>query len=143
MEKELEKIVPQVHDHNGFVYVEMFVEAKRCKCCNKIMLKRDLQHIYPIWNQLSQDAQMKRVGFVYQTSVLVDNEPICNECVDSGKSTFICALCLERKSTDKIQESIGDPAEFLCAKCYNTVPASEWDNKVSELHKEHYYDFNY
>ena len=59
----------------------------------------------------------------------------------AGKADFLCALCNERKSTDKIQESIGDAPEFLCKDCYDTVSAKIWDDKLDELQEAHRYDY--
>lgn len=75
------------------------------------------------------------------TNTLVDDEPICIECEQAGKSDFLCALCKERKRSNKKQESFGDPSEFLCTDCYETKPAKIWDEKVDELVEAHRYDY--
>lgn len=135
----MEKYIPKIHE--GGRYVEMLLEAKKCKCCNKVMITKETNNLFPMYYAINQEAQMKAAGLVYITSTLVDDEPICIECEQSGKASFLCALCEERKTTDKKQESFGDPAEFLCKDCYESVPAKKWDEKVDELRESHYWDF--
>jgi len=136
----MENYTPKIHENGR--YVEMLIETKKCKCCEKIMVaKLGYYSIFPKYMRINQEAQMKAAGFVYSTSILVDDEPICLECEQSGKADFLCAMCDERKTTDKKQESFGDPAEFLCKDCYETKPAKVWDEKVDELQDAHRYDF--
>src|SRR3990167_5573450 len=136
----MENYTPKVHENGR--YVEMLIEAKKCSCCEKIMVDKIGYHsIFPKYLRINQEAQMKAAGFVYSTSTLVDDEPICLECEQAGKADFLCAMCDERKTTDKKHESFGDPAEFLCKDCYETKPAKVWDEKVDELQDAHRYDF--
>ena len=136
----MENYTPKIHENGR--YVEMLIEAKKCKCCEKIMVTKLGYHsIFPKYMRINQEAQMKAAEFVYSTSTLVDDEPICLECEQAGKADFLCAMCDERKTTDKKQESFGDPAEFLCKDCYETKPAKVWDEKVDELQDAHRYDF--
>ena len=97
--------------------------------------------LFPMYIKIDQKAQMKEAGLVYQTSIFVDDEPICEECEKLGKADFECAICEKRHTTDKIEESIGYPPEFLCKNCYETVSAKEWNEKYDELLKDHRYDF--
>ena len=94
-----------------------------------------------LYTDNSQESQMRRAGLVFKTDIQVDGYLICDECVKAGKADFLCALCNTRKSTDKIQESIGDPPEHLCKDCYNTVTAKVWEKKYTELLKSHTYDY--
>ena len=136
----MENYTPKVHENGS--YVEMLIEARKCKCCEKIMVAKLGYHsIFPKNMRINQEAQMKAAGLVYSTSTLVDDEPICLECEQAGKADFVCAMCNERKTTDKKQESFGEPAEFLCKDCYETKPAKVWYEKVDELKDAHRYDF--
>jgi len=136
----MENYTPKVHENGR--YVEMLIEAKKCECCEKIMVaKLSYYSIFPKYVRINQEAQMKAADFVYSTSTLVDDEPICLECEQAGKADFLCAMCDERKTTDKKEKSFGDPAEFLCKDCYETKPAKVWDEKVDELQDAHRYDF--
>jgi hypothetical protein len=106
------------------------------------MIARDnYQRLFPIWNELNQDAQMKRADLVYLSTTKVNNKAICLDCVDAGKATFQCALCHQTYPTSGIQQIFGDPPDYLCKPCYGTVTAKEWEKKVNELDKEHEYDF--
>lgn len=135
----MEKYTPKIHEDGR--YVEMLLEAKKCQCCKKLMIKKDSGRLFPMYLRINQNEQMKAAGLVYETSTIVDDEPICIECEKSGKASFLCALCEERKPSDKKKESFGDPAEFLCKDCYETVPAKKWDEKVDELQEFHRWDF--
>jgi hypothetical protein len=136
----MENYTPKVQENGK--YIEMLIEAKKCKCCKKIMIdKLGCYSIFPKYIKINQEAQMKAAGFVYSTTTLVDDEPICIECEQEGKADFLCELCEERKSSDKKQQSFGDPAEFLCKDCYETKPAKVWYEKCEELIEEHKYDF--
>jgi hypothetical protein len=119
----------------------MLLAAKKCKCCQKVMIEKETKNLFPNFYAINQKAQMKAAGLVYMTATLVDDEPICIECEESGKASFLCELCDERKTTDKKQESFGDPAEFLCKDCYESVPAKKWHEKVDELQESHRWDF--
>jgi hypothetical protein len=133
--------IPKIHDG----YVEMMVEYEKCPICNKVMIQRLVGYdnrLFPAWIQMTQEAQAKRAGIVFKGSVKVDDDLICEECEKSGRADFLCAICNTRQSTDEIQESFGYPPEFLCKECYNTVPAKTWDEKVSELHEAHRYDYD-
>ena len=43
---------------------------------------------------------------------------------------------------NKIQDQFGDPSEFLCSDCYETVSAKEWNNIENILIEKHIYDHN-
>jgi hypothetical protein len=136
----MENYTPKVHENGK--YVEMLIEAKKCKCCEKIMIPELGYHsIFPKFNRINQEAQMKAGGFVYSTSTLVDDKPICLECEQAGKADFLCQLCNERKTSDKKEESFGYPSDFLCKDCYETKSAKIWDEKCNELMRKHQYDF--
>jgi hypothetical protein len=40
----------------------------------------------------------------------------------------------------QVEEQFGDPAEYLCKPCYETVPASVWDAAKERLRRSHQYD---
>lgn len=135
----MEKYKPNILEDGK--YAEMLIEIKKCKICGAFMVK-DLGHhsIFPKYFKINQEAQMKESGLEYSSNVMVDEELICKKCEKEGKATFECVLCGERKHTDKIQESIGYPAEFLCKDCYETKPAKTWDEELSRLYEIHKYD---
>jgi len=136
-----EEYVPKIIKNDNWVYLEMVIEATKCHCCEKIMLPRAKRGIFPNYMHINQDAQMKRAGFVYSTFTEVDGKPICIECKEAGKIDILCAMCNERKPSNKEQESFGYPPEYLCKDCYETVPAKQWNEKADELNNNHRYDF--
>lgn len=140
----MDKFVPKIIEEGSHVYLEMLLEGEKCHLCKKIMIAVVSPYrpkIFPAYMKLNQKAQMETIGLVFTSSCLVDDHAICHECVEAGKADFLCVLCGERKPSNQVQESIGDPAEFLCTGCYNTKSAKEWDEKVDELQEEHKYDF--
>ena len=126
-------------------YAEMLVELRVCPICDIYMLpeyKVDYRHsIFPIYIPIDYNAQLKRAGWGKMSSITVDDIYICEECANAGKADFLCALCKERKPSNKEEESYGDPPESLCSDCYETVPAKVWEEKKDELYTEHRYDF--
>lgn len=141
---DVETFVPKVI-HNG--YAIMLVRVMECATCGKLMVNKpksreDLeQNIFPAYISVSFENQLKRANWVQQSSAKVDGRYVCMECVVAGRVEFLCALCKDRKSSDKEQASFGDPPEFLCSDCFTTVTAQIWDQKVDELEKRHRWDF--
>ena len=105
------------------------------------MVRKANGGLFPMYFKLNQEAQMKAAGLVYATSTLVDDEPICEECLSNDKADFLCALCRERKPSSKLYQSFGEPAEFLCKDCYSTKPAKLWDEAIEGLYERHRYDY--
>ncbi len=137
----MENYIPKIHENGR--YVEILIEAEKCVCCEKIMIAKSTNHnsIFPKFWRINQESQMKAAGIVYKTHSTIDGYSICIECEQAGKSSFLCALCNERKSSDKRKEAIGDPADFLCKDCFETKSAKVWEEKYDELIEEHKYDF--
>ena len=139
---KLENYCPHLLEGN---WAEMLVELKKCHICGKFMLpdyhNYFAKSIFPTYFPIDFDAQLKKAGWGKMSDIKVDDEYICQECAKAGKADFLCVLCKQRKPTDKEKESFGDPPEFLCSDCYETIPAKVWDEKVEELHGLHRYDF--
>lgn len=119
------------------------IRLEPCHLCQKDMVTKPEggYDTWPHWIGNDLKAQTERAGFVFRSRIKVDDEYICTECEQKGRATFECALCGQRKPTDKIKSSFGDPPEFLCMDCYESVPAKTWEEKIKELHKQHRYDF--
>jgi len=137
----IEDYKPKIIKNDHAVYLEMLIEANKCHTCEKIMLPKIPRGLFPNYRHVNQDAQMKVSGLVYSTYTEVDGRRICEECKNSGKISILCALCNERKPSDKEQESFGYPAEYLCKDCYETVTAKVWEDKCEDLSSSHRYDF--
>ncbi|MCJ7507540.1 MAG: hypothetical protein MUO85_02265 [candidate division Zixibacteria bacterium] len=142
---EIENYIPTViSDELGQThYGKVLVELEKCHICHRYMINsRDAKYgLFPKYDKITIEKQMERAGWVQRSSVEVDEKYICCECAEAGKADFHCSLCNQRRLTDKIQESFGDPAEFLCTPCYESVPAKVWDEKVEKLREVHRYDF--
>jgi len=101
-----------------------------------------LRELFPYYWRENLKSQMERANIMFRGDVKdKDDHYICEECAKAGKSTFICDLCGEERSSELKQESFGDPPDFLCKVCYETVPAKIWEKKHDELWHEHRWDF--
>lgn len=122
------------------------VLVTKCPICGKKMVAKPhalllRARVFPPFWKNNFTAQAKRAGLVFISHVKVDDEFICNECHEKDLASFLCTGCGERKKTSKEKESFGDPPEYLCEDCYNTMPAKKWDELVEKLHNIHRYDF--
>lgn len=140
--------VPQIikpFADDRIVYLAMLIEAEICPICQKIMTRAGKSFFnggnFPNAMSYNFDTQIKNAGVVVMSKIQVDDHCICIECANAGKADFLCALCNIRRPTDQVQESFGEPPEYLCKICYETVPAKQWDMKTSELYSQHQYDF--
>ncbi len=129
-------------------YAEMLVEVHVCPLCHKCMMPRiegsyrvSERNIFPHYREIDYETQLKRAGWLLMSDVKVDDKYICLDCERTGKADFLCALCGQRKPTSKKREAFGDPPEYLCDDCYETVSAKAWDEKQMELYAAHRWDF--
>ena len=115
----------------------------KCGICEKDMvtLPSNKNNICPNWTQNSFDDQARRAGLVIKSTIIVDSHYICCDCEKAGLADFKCCLCKKRKPTSKIKEIFGDPEEFLCFDCYETVTAKIWEEEKERLIDEHRYDY--
>jgi hypothetical protein len=139
---EIENYRPEIIDESGNVtYVKVLIQVQRCPLCNKYMVETSRYGPFPDWFPMSLKEQMKRAGFVERSDIRVDASRICVPCAEAGKADFLCALCKQRKPSSKKKDSFGDPPEYLCTDCYETIPAAKWEQEVERLQDEHEYDF--
>lgn len=122
------------------------VESTKCVVClNNMVHAPTNYHIRPTFPRYignNFEAQAKKAGLELGSDIKVDGRYICKKCENEGKADFLCSLCNERHSVSKVEEQIGDPPEFLCLQCYETVPAKEWADKITSLNDDHQYDFD-
>jgi len=123
------------------IYMDFALEIKKCPICGNPMMPMlsEWHGHWPVWNKLDQKAQMARAGIhkVGAWSVSKDGY-ICDVCAEQGLDTFTCNLCHEKRTVDLIQVQEGDPPDFLCKVCYESVPAKVWMDKLAELHNKHH-----
>lgn len=117
------------------------LRVEECPSCGQKMMQEAGRGVFPYYHEKNQDSQMKKQGVAYISKSEIDGKKICSECEKAGKSSFICALCEQRRPTSEIQESFGDPAEHLCKTCYKTIDVETWDRKIDEVADRHKYDF--
>lgn len=124
-------------------YGLMLIELKKCYVCHKHMIRRDDSWTspFPRWVVNTLESQAKRADWVIQSTVKVDDNYICLDCERAGKADFKCYLCKNRYSSTNIEERFGDPPEFLCKHCYETVSAKIWDKTNDYLLSIHKHDF--
>lgn len=123
------------------MYLSFELEVIECPVCKTPMMNKDKLNLFSrVWGK-TQEEQMKKLGVVFRSRAKIDDEYICVNCQKQGKASFFCALCHERKPSDKLHESYGYPPEYLCTDCYRNVPAEVWDKKIEELYDSHRWDY--
>lgn len=141
---DLSKFKPTVlASHHGPTGL-MLVALDECPICHKYMVHAPAgtrKLFPPHYTGCGFEEQLKRADWVVASAVKVDDHLICAPCAGQGKATFFCYLCQTTKPTSEICEDFGDPAEFLCKQCYETVPAKRWNEATQRLRELHRYDF--
>lgn len=136
-----EKWTPQIISDDGVNLIVTFaLRVKRCHICKKLCMNIDTNQTRLFWYGDGQKDQMKRAGIVKED--FSADEPTCEECSNKGLVKFTCNLCSLEQFSTEVQESFGDPAEFLCKTCYATVPAQTWDKAVDRLRDAHQWDYS-
>lgn len=139
---DTENFTPEVHFiPSGYGYATFVLSIRKCPLCNSPMMKK-WRMPETIYYKLDLKSQMERAGIKFISSSRVNNEHICDECSGKGLSSFTCYICNKTQSSTEIHESYGDPSDYVCKSCYNSIPASKWDKVIDELEKAHQYDFD-
>lgn len=120
-------------------YALMLIEVRRCPICGKWMLP-DTRNPFPTAPDASKETQLKNAGWVKEGRCNINGGYPCVECEQSA--TFVCALCGKEQPGSEIEESFGDPPEYLCKTCYGNVSAKDWAEKKAELRESHRWDFD-
>jgi hypothetical protein len=116
------------------------VAIGQCSNCERPTIATGSGAAFPAFWQAGRAEQLKRADWKEASwSKTAKGLPLCKECAPKA-AAFTCALCKQAR-TGEPEESFGDPAEYLCAPCYETVPAKVWDAKSKELSDKHQYDF--
>lgn len=120
-----------------------------CSECGRPTLSQSLRHIRytNIWGEAfapagdSIKAQLLRAGLQVEDTADFDGKQVCGECVKAGKVKVRCCHCERETSLDNVQFQAGDPAEFLCRACYESVPAAQYAKLVKEIEERHRHDY--
>jgi hypothetical protein len=125
-------------------YARFLVRLDVCPECGRYMVTvpQDSYGTFPYGFTLCFTAQAKAAGFGIKSGLLGGDNFICTDCATIGKAWFTCYHCQEKKSSDKMYDSFGDPPDYLCTDCYETVPAKEWNEIIHRLNQSHQYDFS-
>lgn len=121
--------------------IKFKIKYNICPSCGCKMMLKAKPGIFPQYFKEDQHSQCRKHGIEFTSKSKIDDDYICETCEKAGKAKFRCSLCGEIRESDKIQITIGDPAEYLCKKCYETVSAKNWEEKNDELEKKHRYDY--
>jgi len=124
-------------------YGTLRVIVSTCAACQSPMVAPPRsQAPFPRAMNETFGAQIKAAGWqVASEACLADGGRICDRCERAGLATFRCHLCGLLRSTSQVQEGFGDPAEYLCVPCFETVPAKRWAEACAALREAHKYDF--
>lgn len=136
-------------DASTRAYADFLVELNRCAACERWMLDvsepkgaAGERRAFARYHQgYRLEDQMEAAGIARRSDRTADGDPVCAVCAAEGRAFVVCALCEQRRPSDQVEYSLGDPAEYLCRPCYETVPAKRWAEARDELYERHRYDY--
>lgn len=136
----MESYKPQIIEGR---YATFLVQFLKCPLCQQPMIVEEPERNspFPMSYKINYESQAHAAGFRIRSKVVSNDKHICTVCAESGKGGFNCYLCKQYKESAKLEQSFGDPPDYLCTDCYATVPAKEWDEIVDRLYDLHQYDF--
>jgi hypothetical protein len=141
------KYVPQVIvDDEDYTIVSFALKVDKCVICKSLTMAKITHYSYfPFPNRWigDQEDQMTAAGIrpLGGHTYHPEDGPICNVCAEQGLGRFLCAGCGLERAVSHQKERIGDPPEFLCMTCYETMPAKRWNEIKNELNERHKYDW--
>jgi len=116
------------------------ITTRPCAVCKKPTAPNLAAGPFPAGIRIDFEAQRARAG-IRLLHHWGDKGPVCSDCKLNTAETFECSHCKQSKPLNESHKSFGAPAEHLCAHCYETVPAKQWEGLVAELEEQHRYDF--
>jgi hypothetical protein len=133
-------------DEPNSVYYLFLMQVRKCQTCGRPIMPYVAEHersfVFPRYVRIDQEAQMKRAGIQPVGTWSVERDAyLCEECTKAGKDTFTCALCDQERTSDLEQFRYGDPPDFLCTPCYESVSASKWEAEIERIEEAHRYDY--
>jgi len=129
--------VPQVLEEG---YGVVLVKIGRCANCHKVTIATGKGYDFPAFWKAGRREQLQRAD--WREKSFVTNASGQTLCVDCGKTggAFRCEICKQERKGEP-EESFGDPPDYLCKPCFETVPARVWADAVKRLEEEHRWDF--
>ncbi len=149
MTRKSEEFTPSVVDemplaHGGIVYGVMLVQLQTCGHCNRPCLRThggNRGGVFPDWFAIDRGAQLRKADWGMLSSTCnAKGARLCDECAKEH-GAFRCVLCKQER-LGKPQESVGDPSEYLCTPCFETVPAKTWTDELARLEEAHRWDYS-
>jgi hypothetical protein len=121
-------------------YAYFMESVSYCAACKSPMISAHKPE--RIYNQRSLAAQLKRAGWKHESGVIssAHGGELCHECAAKGLASFKCELCGEVRDNTLIQFQHGDPPDYLCKVCYETVTAQEWEKAEEKIWEAHQWD---
>lgn len=112
-----------------------------CEQCGNAYVRRAWWSVHDLGQGTDSGvpAQLERAGL--RRGARHWSDDLCAECEQAGLQRFTCAGCHQERDSTEVQRSFGDPPERLCATCYATMTARDWDTLVDRLEEEHRWDF--
>lgn len=113
-----------------------------CPICGRLMMRRYVTG-FPQSGAYAQDEQMKHAGIVGIGKPIPgdDNEEsACEVCTAEGRIRFTCAFCEQERGSDLLHTV--RHSEAICAICYETLSAKDYDTKMNALNEKHQYDYD-
>ncbi len=129
--------VPQLLEEG---YGIVLVAVSTCAKCSRTMIATGKGYDFPAFWKAGRTEQLRRADWREKAFVTnADGGALCKECAETD-GAFRCELCKQVRQGEP-EDLFGDPAEYLCTPCFETVPAKTWAEAVSRLMDAHQYDF--
>ena len=121
----------------------------RCRECQQLMLPESAQVLQQANNRGvfytpkgdSVTAQLQRGAISIDQGYKAGLDHVCGDCINEGKVQVECQACHKQVSLNDTHFKVGDPPEFICRECHETMPAAAYEKMVDQLEQRHQYDY--
>ena len=135
--------------NNLFGYDKFYLKITECPNCKRKMIDADYNALYsafPFWEKMNFEAQRLRKGFAIRSNQSFDDDKMCGShywCIDcKDKIEFKCFNCKEMRLKKDMEYRYGDPPDFLCKFCYETVSAKDWNELIKAIEDNHRWEYD-
>lgn len=119
----------------------VLIELRRCPSCGKPTYQ-PIASAFPLFVLSNLQAQATRAGWKPISTLKDGDDFLCQECASAPDRTFLCAFCEQRRPATLLKKTIaGDPPEYACRVCYETLTAAEWHERIDDAYDRHRWDF--